>query len=173
MISTKHDGSITPSAKPQVVEDYNKIMGFVDQSDQLSAYTPFVRRTTKWYLRIFFHLMTQTALVNSWKLYNDIVEEIRPNDFKMNIIESLLENERVYAPATSHSLEELTGEKAVIRKRCIGCYKRLSRDHGHAYASSNTRGVNSRCSRCKTHFCIECFQKMHKKCDLQYNARIC
>ena len=75
MISMIHDGSINPNGKPQVVKDYNKRMGFADQSDQMSAYIPFVRGTTKWYFRIFFHLMTQTTLVNFWKLYNHLVEK--------------------------------------------------------------------------------------------------
>ena len=47
MISTCHDGEVSQSNKPVVVEDYNKLMGYVDQSDQMASYTPFVRRTTK------------------------------------------------------------------------------------------------------------------------------
>jgi hypothetical protein len=70
MLSTKHDGSSSTRNKPQVVEDYNKMKGFVDLSDQMAAYSPFVRRTTKWYIRLFFHLLTQTALVNAWILFN-------------------------------------------------------------------------------------------------------
>lgn len=55
MISTTHDASIGQSMKPRVVEDYNKLMGYVDQSDQMAAYTPFVRKTTKWYISLFSH----------------------------------------------------------------------------------------------------------------------
>ena len=47
MLSTKHDGVLSRNGKPQVVEDYNKVKGFVDLSDQMAAYTPFVRRTSK------------------------------------------------------------------------------------------------------------------------------
>ena len=66
MMSTKHDASCHPNGKPLVVADYNMMKGFVDFSDQMAAYTPFVRKTTKWYIRLFFHLVTQTALVNAW-----------------------------------------------------------------------------------------------------------
>lgn len=42
MISTTHSEEIGESNKPVVVEDYNKLMGYVDQSDQMVACSPFV-----------------------------------------------------------------------------------------------------------------------------------
>ncbi|XGW33875.1 hypothetical protein V3C99_017952 [Haemonchus contortus] len=47
MISTKHDATVGTSQKPEVVDDYNEMKGFVDLSDQMASYTPFVRRTMK------------------------------------------------------------------------------------------------------------------------------
>ncbi|XGW14066.1 hypothetical protein V3C99_000398, partial [Haemonchus contortus] len=52
MIPTKHDAAVGTSQKLEVVEDYNEMKGFVDLSDQMASYTPFVRRTMKWYGRI-------------------------------------------------------------------------------------------------------------------------
>lgn len=65
MLSTKHDASCHPNGKPTVVADYNRMKGFVDPSNQMAAYSPFVRKTAKWYIRLFFHLITQTALFNA------------------------------------------------------------------------------------------------------------
>ena len=53
MISTCHDGKIDLPNKSIIVEDYNKLMGFVDQNDQMAAYSFSVLRTTKWDLRTF------------------------------------------------------------------------------------------------------------------------
>ena len=56
-------------------------------------------------------MITQTALVNSWKLYNDTTEKIKLNDFKLEIVEALLPDEQVSTPAACHRLEELDGRK--------------------------------------------------------------
>ncbi|RCN41758.1 hypothetical protein ANCCAN_12299 [Ancylostoma caninum] len=112
MISTKHDASLTQNNKPKVVEDYNNMMGYVDQ-------------LTKW-LRI--HRLSERqrdAIGNAWRLYRDIVEKIRLTDFKMNIIESLLQEELQPSQTSDHKLEQLAGPKAVVRKRCVGCYKEM------------------------------------------------
>lgn len=69
MLSTMHTDAISETQKPEIIEKYNQIKTYVDISDQMYAYTSFVRKTTKWYLRLFFHLITQTALVNAWRLY--------------------------------------------------------------------------------------------------------
>lgn len=65
MISTVHDDSVNEFGKPLVVCDYNNSKTFIDISDQMSAYYPFIRKTTKWYIRIFFHIVCQTAIVNA------------------------------------------------------------------------------------------------------------
>ena len=165
MISTKNDASTGPNLKPTVVNDYNTMKGFVDQSDQMTTYTPFVRKTCKWWIRIFFHLITQTALVSAWKLYKDMIGNIKINDFKKEIVESLLETERVFIPSMRHKLEELKGPKAKTRKRCSNCYSKSSQAHGRLYALSHTRRVNSRCNKCHSYLCIDCFNKSHKICD--------
>lgn len=57
MISTMHNGAVSENGKPKVVETYNKrkcfMKCFVDLSDQMAAYSPFLRKTTKWYIRVF------------------------------------------------------------------------------------------------------------------------
>ncbi|WKY06417.1 hypothetical protein Q1695_006534 [Nippostrongylus brasiliensis] len=90
MMSIKHDASFPQNGKPMVVVDYNKMKGFVDPSDQIAAYISFVRKTAKWYIRLFFHLLTQTALVNAWFLYSEKVKKIRINYFKELIVGDLL-----------------------------------------------------------------------------------
>lgn len=146
MISTVHDGEIGPSNKPVVVEDYNKLMGFVDQSDQMSAYSPFVRRTTKWYIRIFFHFVTQMAIVNSWRLFCDSKEKIRLNEFKMNLVESLLHGglNEAPSPRVNHKLEKARVGSKEERRRCIGCYKEL-------------------CEEKRTHVCYESYKESYYK----------
>jgi hypothetical protein len=58
MMSTCHGPDTNDKGKPTMVEDYNYSKLFVDNSDQMAAYYPFVVRTCKWYVRLFFHLIT-------------------------------------------------------------------------------------------------------------------
>lgn len=81
-----------------------------------------------------------------------------------NIVKSLLGNE--IELTTSHRLVELAGPRKSVRRRCVGCYKRLTRDHGRPYALNHTRRVCLRCSECRKHFCPDCFQAFHKTCVL-------
>ena len=166
MLSTMHDGTRSENDKPKVVNDYNQIKLFVDTSDQMASYSPFVRKTTKWYIRLFFHLITQTAMVNAWRLYNDNIKRIKLVDFKIEVVESLLESERSYTPTTCHKLEETKGAKVTTRRRCVGCYKFLSKSEGQVYAANHAKKVNTRCTKCYNHFCLKCFQSTHKKCDI-------
>ena len=48
MMSTCHGQERNEKGKPLVVEDYNKSMLFVDTSNQMAAYYPFVVRICKW-----------------------------------------------------------------------------------------------------------------------------
>ena len=165
MVSTRHDDSLAPNGKPMVVEDYNKLKGFVDLSDQMSAYSPFLRKTSKWYVRLFFHLMTQTALINAWTLYNEVVKKVKFNDFKMDVVEALIaDNSPRNVSNNNHKLEQVPGPKAATRRRCLNCYKRLSEEFGRTHASRHSKLVNTRCNKCLGYYCLECFQRFHKKC---------
>uniref|UniRef100_A0A7I4Y4Y7 DDE_Tnp_1_7 domain-containing protein n=1 Tax=Haemonchus contortus TaxID=6289 RepID=A0A7I4Y4Y7_HAECO len=138
MLSTCHDASKGQSNKPVMVEGYNLAKGSVDLSDQMCSYTPFVRKTTKWYLRLFFHLVTQTSVVNAWHVYCVVKERISIKEFKCRIIESILEGWRPTEPTTSRpKLCEVSGPKRTSRRRCVNCYKNGSRIHGAPYARSH------------------------------------
>ena len=40
--------------KPAVMHEYNKYMGGVDQNDQLTKYSAFTYRSTKWWKNVFY-----------------------------------------------------------------------------------------------------------------------
>ena len=54
--------------KPVVVDRYNHSMNGVDRADQFTVYYSFVRRSIKWWRKVFFWLM-EVAVVNSYILY--------------------------------------------------------------------------------------------------------
>lgn len=84
MLSTKHKGSTREMAfvnsrwpnrpqvlKPNVVIDYVKHMGGVDRSDHFVSSYQFMRRTKKWYRKMFFWLL-EVAIINAYLLYKEV-----------------------------------------------------------------------------------------------------
>lgn len=68
MLSSLHDSSLLNTnksnrksgeiiKKPKCVVNYNKCMGSIDKCDMLLSSVEFVRKTTKWYKKLFFHLV--------------------------------------------------------------------------------------------------------------------
>jgi hypothetical protein len=55
--------------KPIVICDYNKHMGGVDVADQYISSYSFIRKSKKWWHKMFFWLL-EVAVVNSFILYN-------------------------------------------------------------------------------------------------------
>ena len=169
MLSTCHDNKTDDLGKPLVVKDYNIGKCFIDMSDQMAAYCPYIRKTTKWYIRVFFHVICQIAAVNAWHVYNAYFKtNISYIDFKKSIIRSWLSYQLSEVATTTtqkHQLIEVPGLKRTTRRRCSTCYKIMSRKYGPSIARSRSSTVNTRCSNCKVYFCLDCFQKEHKKCS--------
>uniref|UniRef100_A0AAY5K4P2 PiggyBac transposable element-derived protein domain-containing protein n=1 Tax=Esox lucius TaxID=8010 RepID=A0AAY5K4P2_ESOLU len=59
--------------KPDCVQEYNKKMGAVDRVDMVNSFVECARKTTKWYKKIFFHLV-DTALFNSHIVHRHLTE---------------------------------------------------------------------------------------------------
>ena len=55
-------------AKPMMVVDYVNYMGGVDLSDQLVQYYSCLRKTVKWWRKLFFHLL-QLSVLNAYITY--------------------------------------------------------------------------------------------------------
>lgn len=53
---------------PNIVSVYNKNMGGVDLADMLIALNRIESKTTRWYIKVFWHFI-DIAKVNSWLLY--------------------------------------------------------------------------------------------------------
>ena len=149
MLSTKHDDTHSANNRLHIIEDYNQVKGYVDLSDQMAAYTPFVRKTTKWYLRLVLHLITQTTLVNAWKLFNIIKTKISLHEFKCQLIESFLrESHQPRLPVRQHMLVQIPGPKRQIKRRCTVCYQRMSVQYNSKYATARCKRTDTQCSIC-------------------------
>ena len=61
------------SSKPAVVNSYNHSMNGVDIADQLTVFYSLVRKTRKWWRKLFFYLL-EVSVVNSYLLYKQSVD---------------------------------------------------------------------------------------------------
>ena len=53
----KKDGSVSKIPAPPVVKDYNANMGAIDKNDQLKKSYAIDRKSKRWWIRIFLHLL--------------------------------------------------------------------------------------------------------------------
>lgn len=166
-----------PVTKPDVVIDYTKHMGAVDRSDHFISNYQFMRKTKKWYRKIFFWLL-EVAIVNSYLLYCKIQKDNgrRPQtheEFRESLVEDLVSEKanqrrefrrarRAREPAPEGPAgERLQGRhfqyQGNTRRRCVVCYKKGLRRDTPYY-----------CKTCTSKPAIhvgECFEAYHTKLD--------
>ena len=70
--------SAEATVKPVVVHAYNQHMNGMDIADQHSTYYSFLRKTVKWWRKLFFWLL-ETTVVNSYVLFITITAPRRPD----------------------------------------------------------------------------------------------
>ena len=110
MLSTIHEATIAVQskidrnnneyvAKPACVVDYVSKMGCVDLSGQINQYDSCIHKTSKWYKKLFFQLFSTCASCDS-------------HDFKVSLVNSLLEDAPEAPKPTSSRGRKPTAEKA-------------------------------------------------------------
>ena len=89
-IGRNDHGTGLPITKPEIVHDYNKFMGAVDQCDQMVAYSCFRQRTMKWWKKVFFHLFSLTVL-NAYILYKERTQSpVLHRTFSRELVKKLI-----------------------------------------------------------------------------------
>ncbi|XP_048753372.2 piggyBac transposable element-derived protein 4-like [Ostrea edulis] len=103
MLTTIHEANMTVLdkrdrttneyiVKPTCIVEYISLMGGVDLSDQMGQYNTCLRKTTKWYKKLFFHLFN-LCVVNAYLLYtkfNTDDKKLSSHDFKMAPVTALI-----------------------------------------------------------------------------------
>nr|XP_023024355.1 piggyBac transposable element-derived protein 4-like [Leptinotarsa decemlineata] len=80
-----------PIQKPAVVVDYNENMGAIDRSDMMLSSTECVRKFTKWYKKLFFHIV-DLSLLKAHALYLTQSSARLPlADYQLTIIGALFD----------------------------------------------------------------------------------
>ena len=153
--------------KLQMVVDYNSAKQGIDLSDQMASYFSPLRKTIRWYHKIAFEFLLNTAVVNSLVLYKMYHPNTKIADFRRTICEYLCGTQCTPRTTSSrHFLKNYEGRdsrKRVIRKRCANCYVVLKKSVGRIVAIKKTKKVTTFCNGCvgKPALCLSCFNKLH------------
>lgn len=163
-----------PIMKPECIIDYNKNMGTVDTTDMMLSQLHCIRKTIKWYKKLFFHIIDMHIL-NAFRVYKinniDLPEHVtRFKNFHLSLIRQIVDKYgkgsiHRMLPSTSRTLDHparlLLGNAAAhmpsyIRNnkklRCKFCASRRQR--------SSTR---FECKICKVALCVvPCFRLYHE-----------
>ena len=126
--------------KPAVVNSYNHNMNGVDVADQLTVFYSFVRKTRKWWRKLFFYLM-EVSVVNSYLLYRQTSAQPRNHlGYRRAIVEQVAKLSIQQGPprpgpgaprrATSHDLPQRLDRKphfigkSPTSRDCVVCSRR-------------------------------------------------
>lgn len=166
-VTSAYHGNIE---KPKCIVDYNQNMGGVDKSDMLLSTTETVRKSIKWYKKVFFHLL-DISVLNSHCLFKvKTGSGINLLDFQRQLIKEIIEKYKQVQPRpsssrpmTGHSplrlierhfpsmYPRLPGTNKSVSKRCVVCA-----------ASKKRRETSYTCRKCNVPLCVVgCFEKYH------------
>lgn len=180
MLSTKHSsGSSTIRKKgkvirkPRMILAYNKAKGAVDMSDQMTAYSSPLRKTVKWYRKLAFELILNTAMVNAWVMYTENTKnKLSIVEFRRQLVDYLANPGSVHNEEATmerpkrkkHTLLKKEGPVRKTRRYCVECYKDAAKTYGSREAKNKSKKVATYCKMCQSEpfFCLPCFNKVHR-----------
>ena len=128
-------GNIQVIHKPHIIVNYNKYMGGVDRADSYATSYCFLRKSLKWWRKLFFWGL-EASSVNAYLLYK--IVQTRQNKRPINhlkfvreIVDGLTQNYREGSkthgrPSTTDKEERLNGKLHIMRqnegkKDCLVC----------------------------------------------------
>lgn len=151
--------------KPQVIEDYNKHMGYVDKADRMANSYGISRRTWKWTKKLFFHLLDITIL-NSFLLHKTAGGKMSHKTFRETLVRDLI----CEAHQTS-SLRLTSGRPSSVSKHLLRLEAKNSQHWPSKckmrrcrVCSAKNKFVRSSycCEKCNVGLCVvDCFKKWH------------
>jgi hypothetical protein len=111
-VLTKTDRNGDPIVKPTCIVDYCSLMGGVDLSDQINQYYSCLRKTSKWYKKLFFYLLN-LCIINAFILYRKFgpATKTEHSGFKLSIVNDLIEEAASAPRPQPEKGRKILGEK--------------------------------------------------------------
>jgi len=156
-----------PILKPTCVVDYNLHMGAVDKRDMVLSTLKSVRKSQKWYKKVFFHLF-DICVYNARILHKDVTgQNLSFAQFQLQLIKEIISEcserrkkagggrlsiENILRLSERHFPSICQSEIASNSQRnCVVCKKAGIRKRSHY-----------QCSKCNIGLCVvPCFERYH------------
>lgn len=177
VLSTKHSDEMENvtiktgvCCKPKIIIDYNKGKTAIDLSDQMGAYSSPLRRSLKWYRKLVFDLLLNTAVVNALHMFQNVTgRKMSVTTFRKQLVDALTRHSHEETPIRAdtsrriHKCQKKEGKAHKVRKYCAECYSTNTKIFGRQLARKITKQVLTCCKVCKSqpHLCLKCFNKLH------------
>lgn len=186
-LSTVHEGRMVDTGKkdrhqqtiqkPDAIIDYNVNMRMIDKKDMMVGGVECLRKSVKWYKKLFFHLIDVTML-NAYHLWC-VKTGLRPKLrlFSKAVINQLLEKYGQVQPEKGHRSVENLPDRLQCRDYLSRHYleavpppegARRPRGQKRCYVCATTerrekvrKDVGQQCKECGVGFCLECFKDFH------------
>jgi hypothetical protein len=183
----KRDEERTKIYKPTVIVDYTRLMGGVDLSDQLMNYYNFLRRSKKWWRKLWVHLLNMiihNAFVLNKKFGDN--KKLAHYEFREEIALKLIEksgpardipsdNGHIPLPLLPgrldgrHFLEKIPkgNRDRILPKGCKVC-KVTKKDKRNGKGEEFVKYTTFMCDICKIPMCsTPCFKVYHTERDYE------
>ncbi|KAG5867349.1 hypothetical protein JTB14_038395 [Gonioctena quinquepunctata] len=153
--------------KPSCISNYNENMGAIGKTDMLLSSTESVRKTIKWYKKVFLHLLDLSVL-NAHVIYKVKTGDHMPLlKFQMKLVKELVDKYQMVRPRASSSKTvgeavpmrlvarhfpshvEKNQNNKVVAKRCVVCRRHKIR-----------KETSFRCAQCNVPLCILTFRNI-------------
>lgn len=175
---SRNDGS--PIYKPSCIVDYIQKMGGVDLSDQLLTYYSFLRKTGKWWRKLWVHMLNMLVL-NAYILNSKFGErKLNHSDYREYIAEYLIRqanktyesvdidnfllSDRLFGRHWPMKLERNHSGR-IVPRRCKVCYVGL-KENMLTGKPRKTKSTSYKCQQCNIAMCIDpCFRIYHVEKD--------
>ena len=158
-------------SKPATVNKYNHCMNGVDVADQLTVFYSFVRKTKKWWRKLFFYFL-EVAVVNSYIIYKSSVTHPYSHlRYRRAIVEQAATLSLLQAPpragpgAPRRFTREDLPQRLEKKQHFLG---KLPKSRDCVVCSKREPGKRHRtiyfCSTCRDSPCLcpdTCFKKYH------------
>jgi hypothetical protein len=182
----------TPIFKPTVIVQYTKLMGGVDLSDQLMNYYNFLRRTQKWWRKLWVHLLNM-IIHNAYVLNRkegsnkklahyefresiafELIKESRPET--MEILDNDIVPTHLIPGCLNgrHFIVKIpkNGKNRIVPRTCKVC-KITKTDQKKGKGQACVRYTTFICEQCKLPMCASpCFKLYHTEADYRESIEL-
>ena len=174
----RYDGTAT--YKPSCILEYTKNMGGIDLSDQLLTYYTFLRKTGKWWRKLWVHMLNMLVL-NAYILNKKFGDrKLSHSDYREYIAEYLicLSNRTYSCVDTDNFLQcdrlvgrhwpmklERNGIGCIVPHQCKVCCVGL-KEKMLTGREKKKKSTSYKCQQCNVPLCIDpCFHIYHVEKD--------